>query len=459
MENAAADGSRIPRSSVEAYLVSEDYQKVINERTSFCGVTHKDRTVKGENQDLIGPNDAVLVNKNYIGYISKIFTKPQDGFCYAFVELFDETLFSGEVRENITNLKGLIASKVVLPVSVVIQAMWSTSNVAESIIRIRGVDFTLDPSFEGSTFLKCMSSVEVPTDAGIIKAFSTNPESASRVATKIFSHSTTSAEVVEALPSEIPDISQEPITIESLFEEELTPDKLETLEAYYVEHPDELQSILDQIDLKDPNYREIVASSIRNSFKSVEGQKVFSTTISSVRDRVLMTKFPKHSLIQKMYRSYKYYYKVISKSINERDKKSFCRLVISDINMLLKLVSEDVLKGKLLSQAYSLGQFGQDFQKLGGKLSRLYRQVLISERVVGFVPRNVYVEFKKALTEFYRLSLEYIMDEPSTENPEMIDALIALSDVSGISELSLEKDFGDMNSITKADRNKPYTTL
>lgn len=158
MEAQAADGSTIPRSSVEKYLASKDYKEVIDKRLALGGVTHKDRKVDPKYEDTIAPDDQILVDENVTHYISKIYIKSGDPYCYAEIQVLDPKDYSGKRKDNIENLMADLRSGIKLPCSVVIRAMWSYSNVAEEIIRISGVDFTLGPSFEGSGTIKVFSA-------------------------------------------------------------------------------------------------------------------------------------------------------------------------------------------------------------------------------------------------------------------------------------------------------------
>jgi len=126
------------------YLNSDKYRNTIEDQLSFAGVTHKDRRNKGDVK-WIGEDDKVLVNKNNVGYIQKIY--PKDGYCWADIKLYDENKFSGEAADNIRYIKGMHEEGTKLPVSAVIDAVWDAYDRAKSITCIAGVDFTLNPAF------------------------------------------------------------------------------------------------------------------------------------------------------------------------------------------------------------------------------------------------------------------------------------------------------------------------
>jgi len=156
-ESLAADGSNIPRRSCEAYITGPDYPIIIRDRVSIGGLTHKDRKLRPELKGLVGMDDQVLINDNALFYITKLFFKEGDNFFYARARTFDPELFAGKRAENIYNLIGMLKSGVRMPVSVVIQALWSKRGTAEKIIRIKGFDFTQNPSFKGAGDIKVFS--------------------------------------------------------------------------------------------------------------------------------------------------------------------------------------------------------------------------------------------------------------------------------------------------------------
>jgi len=167
MEDPAADGSIIPRLQTSNYLSSDEYRRMTEEHLALCGITHKDRVLDSSLKNVVGPDDQVLIHGNHIGYIDQIFLRDSnDKYCYAYIQVFDPDQFAGEVRDRISNFIGLMKAGTKLPCSVVIQAMWSPSNRAERIIRIKGMDFTLNPSFKGSGTVKVMSHKGEPREGG-----------------------------------------------------------------------------------------------------------------------------------------------------------------------------------------------------------------------------------------------------------------------------------------------------
>jgi hypothetical protein len=185
-----------------------------------------------------------------------------------------------------------------------------------------------------------------------------------------------------------------------------------------------LLQIIKSVPEDEPNRKEIIMNQIREFIMNIPDQKIFSTTITSVRDRLMMTKFPKFSLIKKIFRSYKYYYEVTSESMTDEDKLYMQKLLIEDLNLLLKLVSKQVLKGSTISSLYNLNQFSPELNQDGIKLSKIYRRVLISEKIMGFVPTGIYSEWKKELSKFYSDSIKYCFGIDMVPQASVTDTLI-----------------------------------
>lgn len=146
----AADGSQIPRRSCEEYLASANYAESIRTKTAIGGLTHKDRRLNQDLKGLVGMDDKVLIEDNALFYITRLYFKDNDNFLYADAETFDPDYFAGKRKENIVNVQGQLLSGVRMNISVVIQALWSKRGVAEKIIKIKGFDFTMNPSFKGA---------------------------------------------------------------------------------------------------------------------------------------------------------------------------------------------------------------------------------------------------------------------------------------------------------------------
>jgi hypothetical protein len=109
-----------------------------------------------------GSDDLVLVNKNTIGYINRIFI-PSGKFdwegylgidpsnlVWAEGTIYDPTDFEGDVKADIAYVRGLLKNGSRPPISGVVDAMWDAQEIAREILAIEGGDITLAPSFKNA---------------------------------------------------------------------------------------------------------------------------------------------------------------------------------------------------------------------------------------------------------------------------------------------------------------------
>lgn len=479
MQNPAVDGSTIPRSSVEEYLAGEDYKIIIRDRLALGGVTHKDRKVDPRYSDIIAQDDQILVDSNVTHYITKIYVKPGDPICYAEVELLDPDNYSGDRRNNILNLMGDLKSGIKLPCSVVIQALWSYSNVAEKIIRIKGVDFTLGPSFEGSGTEKVFSSIKPETEVDETKVFSSSTGKSlegcvmrtvafSNVECYVISEETepdlVSLNQVAKTYGRISEVylKAKSYSVNSEDKNSVTRDKLLSIVREVNRVPEKTFSDDDKVNyikaillksLGEDNIKQVddVISNNRNSliyiFDSVPGaggpsaeqlvsQKLDKllrnnpdtytfSTINSVRDRMFFNRYPRYSLINRLVKSYKSYYESNSE-MSESDLNWLKILFIQDLSILIRNVIPNIVKGSTLNSLYALIQFNDDISKAGMELTTVYRQVILSEKVLGFVPESKYKQWKDALYKFFNEFSKYSFGKELDIQLTSMDALTKL---------------------------------
>lgn len=505
-EDYAADGSRIPRKSTEEYLQSDDYQLIIRDKIAIGGVTHKDRRLSPEYKGIVGCDDQVLINDNATHYFTKIFMKgPEDPFVYGEIEFFDPDLFTGKRRDNILNMMGLVKSGVKVPVSIVIHALWDTLNVAQKIIRIKGVDWTMNNSFPNAGPVKAYSDCEQTQSIGnveLVKEYSipeayVNTHQDCRCFTKIFSAEVVNVEVGDIQPlNELADetvtLPQEVLTDESLTRDQIirtygrnsyealatksfaiiSKSQLEKLVSELKEEDpkrltialgeekvdipidadiEEIQAALNEIiktddpnfiqnvfknnrnkflqmlvsvPKDDPNRKQILVDQLNEYFRNVPDLAVYST-INSVKDRMFIAHYPRFSLINRLLKTYKNYWDQNNSSMDESEVRLFESLVIQDINLLLRQVDSRIMDGSNLTTIYGLAQFGsKGILDSASDLSKSYRQILLAEQILGFIPQNKYTYWKTTLKAFYRSILSWIEGKEVDPSMSLIDQSI-----------------------------------
>lgn len=444
----AADGSNIPRRSCEEYLTSADYEVIIRDKVAVGGLSHKDRRLRPELKGIVGMDDQVFINENALFYITKLYFKEGSNFLYARAKTFDPNLFAGARRDNILNLIGMLKSGVRMPVSVVIQALWSKRGVAEKIIRIKGFDFTQNPSFKGAGDIKIFSTV-LDSDGDMVKQFSSSEYDFvtreysidSEVVIDTINTQVSFSELINTYPNKesfsYSDIvrfygigSDQVKSVgdkaKEFKKEELDPtndsydndyqiiknyvddDDQEALQLIFRSQRIKLMQILQSVPKDDPNHDQLVKEKI-NQFLWGEQDKSYSLDPNTVSDRVRTLNQPRYIKFYQTIRSYQKYW---SSNKLDDNKKHKCKLLfLQDMNYLIKDVVSDIYKGSTLNSLYALNQYGNDITAAGIELSKTYRKVLISDKILKFIPKSLYGEWMIDARNFYQKLLIYTFGE------------------------------------------------
>lgn len=139
-------GYYFKESTVRKYLESDQCHNRLHDRTSLGIITHFGRYDKEDTKSKIPTKDVALINREFTHYISKLFI--EEGYLKAELTLLNPELFSGETRDKIMFVRGLILSGVKLTISAGIEAYYNPiTKEGEEIYDIIGIDFTLDPDF------------------------------------------------------------------------------------------------------------------------------------------------------------------------------------------------------------------------------------------------------------------------------------------------------------------------
>lgn len=468
MVHPAADGSIISREVTNKYLASDDYETIIKDRIALGGKTHKDRVATEENRQVIGPDDEVLVKRNSLFYIKKIFTKPDSDFCWAIIHIYDPDNFSGELRDEIINLRAMLKEGTKLPCSVVIQAIWSPSNECLEIIRIKGVDFTLNPSFQGAGTEKLMS-MTIVTDEPETKMFS---EKAARTGVRLFSMDTEIAEVDNGQffteeffkqkakefeekfdgkdtvsekdilskfgrnsdeykafsairkatdeqvvkKSDLAEILSKLQPADNSFAQEqfldilkeyVTPDNKQLFVTVFNQGIGKIQQLVNAVPKDDPDYENLIRIRLVNYLNTLPtSDKLFSLS-STVQDRISLYRYPRLIKTRYIFRLYKTFYADNQDKLSSEDKALLERLYLSDWMIFIKEALPAIYDGYNISAYYQLTPLDADLPTLGRNLSFYYRRLLIAEEMLGFIPNTVYTNWSKSLSEFLEKLIIY----------------------------------------------------
>lgn len=488
MEDPAADGSIIPRQQTSNYLASEEYKRMTDEHLALCGITHKDRVLGPDLKNVVGPDDQVLINENYIGYIDQIFIRDStDKYCYAYIQVFDPDQFSGKAKDQITNFIGFMKAGTKLPCSVVIQAMWSPSNRAERIIRIKGMDFTLNPSFKGSGTVKVMSHKEenkkwrqgmfsggdcecetrsFATEMTVVKQVNGIPVSASRTVspspsgtsskTTVVSDSSASSDpfggkrtftreeviskygraskVAEATSG----MDKVPVKfissiLDGSMDASLAP-AVELVRGDMADQTDERRDTLlslmrrhydDVMDImKDAPESEETKAKLMRYLSGLPCKERLFSTVRSIEDRMLYSHLHRPILFRRMLDNYRKFYTSKMSKLTEEDKKYLKEMIKGDVRIVLNGCRQKVAAGEPLSPMLQLAHFGNNMHEAGNELSRVLRRVILTENIMGFIPANITFRWQSAVRNFYNEIFAYCLnDEDAASGLSTLDKL------------------------------------
>lgn len=457
----AADGSNIPRRSCEEYLQCPRYFETIRNKTSIGGLSHKDRKLRPELKGVVGMDDQQLINENALFYITKLYFKENDNFLYASARTFDPDLFAGKRKENIINLLGLFRSGVRMPVSVVIQALWSKRGVAEKIICIKGFDFTQNPSFKGAGDIKMFSEVieQQLTDEEIRSFSNTEFECETRIFSivaetevkvcsegeplferilktypdqKEFSYNeivrfygqgseqekdvrdkqgyyVTRDKLAEAKTNRGELLDEDPLYKQ--IQEYVDADDRESLQLAFKSSRNTIQNLVNAVPKDDPNREELLKSKIAE-FLENNPNKEYSQA-STVAERVRAQEQPRYTKFARTIKVYKQYW--TANKLSDLQKYQCKMLFLQDINMMIKEVLPLVKKGQTFNSLYGLNQYGAEIKASALTLSNSYRKLLIAEGMMNFVPKGIYGEWVIDISDFYQKLLQFTFGEQLSE--------------------------------------------
>jgi hypothetical protein len=148
----ASDGSIISKEVFNKYLNSNNYKDRFASKNFLGGSTHINRNDASQLDEggVIGEGDEMLLNGNITHIVEEfwIAKDPEDKLDYMCcrLEIMDNPdEYEGKSKEYIKTLVRLLKRGVMLPVSIVIKAVWDDEDRARQIVDILGLDITLSP--------------------------------------------------------------------------------------------------------------------------------------------------------------------------------------------------------------------------------------------------------------------------------------------------------------------------
>jgi len=147
IEKKATDGSIFSKKVLLEYLQSDMYKYRIENKLMVGGITHLNRDESRTPSRIIAISDQMLLNKSITHYVTELYI--QNDWMYGTIKFLDEKIMDEDSAKNIRFIKGLLLNGIYVPVSASVVAEWR-GNVAVRVYDILGIDFTLEPGFQGA---------------------------------------------------------------------------------------------------------------------------------------------------------------------------------------------------------------------------------------------------------------------------------------------------------------------
>jgi len=415
----AADNSIIPELAVREYLESEDYKRSIATRSTLGCLTHKSRGVDGMPESAgdasiikkkIGDSDQLLLVADGIStpthYVKKFYIEETErgNFLSAEVHILDPEDFDSRAAENIKRLRGLLKSGVFLANSLVVVAWWSGSDrnnggadVAKKIKLIKGLDWTLSPSFGPESHITEIIYDDKEKAEFKDRTFSTTTDEIN-IKVKTFSNPTEAGVDISDLPKS------------SKIDGQFTKLKIKEFSFY--------SDIKADVDAEEPVEKEFTEQP-QSEEKEQPEQKEF--TQAGIRDQLREKKMSPRMCFRRMIISYKQVVRSMGgvEKIKPEDLDILKSMLTSDVLFLLNRISNDVIvNNKRINVLLGCSSISKNLRTSAEKLNMIYRLSGIQAKKTGFLQKNYYTKLQAAWNEFVGSCIEEVFGANSSNIPE-----------------------------------------
>jgi len=382
--STASDGSQIPESVIREYIESPEAQEDLENHRMIGSLTHRVRNISAENytsevanslKKTVGRDDGLLLldsNCAPTHYIEKLWI--ENGGLYAQAHIFDEDGFDDNTVQAIRRLKSLLKCSNI-GISMVVVGLWSgMKNGVDSLMRmikLKGFDWTLSPSFPGSYV------TDVLDDEG------------NSIREKTYSE------------------------IENKFE------------GYKVKTFSNLSELGLDINMpktsKINNQFTILKAKSYSTFEDVEvineetEQKEFSQ--AHIIERTRLGKLSPRIRFRRLIMDYRQALKSQGgiEKISPEALKIMKSLFTTDLLGIMQEISPLVIKGKNLNALLGASSLGVEVRKAAQSLQIPYRLAMLESARNGFVSKARYQKIQEAYTEFVKSVLNYVFETPTSQ--------------------------------------------
>lgn len=387
--STASDGSQISEPVVREYIESPEAQEDLENHRMIGSLTHRVRNISAENytqevanslKKTVGRDDGLLLMDSNCApthYIERLWIS--DGCLFAEAKVFDEEGFDDNTVQAIRRLKSLLKCSNI-GISMVVVGLWSGMkngvDSLERLVKLKGFDWTLSPSFPGSYVTdvlddegnsireKTYSEVELEDkfDGYRVKTFSNLNELGLEINTpktskinnqftilKAKSYST--FEDVEVINEETPKVEQK-----------------EFSQAHIIERT-RLGKLSPRI-----RFRRLIMD-YRQALKSQGGPEKISPEALKIMKSLFTT----------------------------------------DLIGIMQEISPMIIQGKNLNALLGASSLGVEVRKAAQNMQIPYRLAMMENSRSGFVSKMRYQKIQEAYTEFVKSILRYVFETPTTQ--------------------------------------------
>ena len=388
--STASDGSQIPESVVREYIESPEAQEDLKNHRMIGSLTHRVRNITAENyttevanslKKTVGRDDGLLLldsNCAPTHYIEKLWI--ENGGLYAQAHIFDESGFDDNTIQAIRRLKSLLKCSNI-GISMVVVGLWSGMkngvDVLSRMVKLKGFDWTLSPSFPGSY-------------------------------------------VTDVLDDEGNSIR------EKSFSEVGAEDKFD---GYKVKTFSNLNELGLEINTpktsKINNQFTILKAKSYSTFEDVEvineetpkiEQKEFSQ--SHIIERTRLGKLSPRIRFRRLIMDYRQALKSQGgpEKISPEALKIMKSLFTTDLIGIMQEISPMIIQGKNLNALLGASSLGVEVRKAAQNMQIPYRLAMMENSRSGFVSKMRYQKIQEAYTEFVKSILRYVFETPTSVN-------------------------------------------
>lgn len=182
------------------------------------------------------------------------------------------------------------------------------------------------------------------------------------------------------------------------------------LQVLFRGNRDNIRNIVRSVPEDEPNRDKLILTRL-NQFFRVNPKTAQYSSISTVTERMNDSKLPRYTQVSRLVKSYQDYWKSKGSKLSIAEKNQQKLLFLQDINLLLKKVLPEIIKGKTFNSLYGFNRYGKEVTNASLELSSTYRRLLIAQKIMNFVPKGLQGEWYLDMRKFYKALIKEVYQE------------------------------------------------